>query len=74
MDENKALSIIQQGKEQMQPTTMAGSMLRKYTRLERLQAEKIAIEARLRLVNEAIQAIESNPEVMRIFEAVDKVI
>lgn len=45
---------------------------RPFTFTERLRAEKDRLETRLREVNETIAALESNPEVQRIVDCIQK--
>lgn len=42
------------------------------TRLERLKDTKRGIEQKLKEINDAIEALESNPEITRIMELVER--
>lgn len=54
------------------PASLMGE-IRRPSILERLHQERTVLDARLRAINDAIVAIESNPAVMDVFERVSRV-
>ena len=56
----------------MDPREMQAAM-RRPTVTEALRQEKMGLETRLAMVNEALEALESNPEVTKVLDLLAKV-
>jgi hypothetical protein len=59
--------------EQINKAMAAGQLARPMTLRERLDFNKKELEERLKDVNEAIDALDSHPDILKALEAVQKV-
>ena len=59
-------------KRMLDPSEMQAAM-RRPTVTEALRQEKMGLETRLAMVNEALEALESNPEVTKVLDLLAKV-